>query len=243
MIKMIAAARRRPGMTHGEYIAYIQHVHAVLARSNPVSLQRYVQNHVFDSAYGTTAESTHRVAVHRDSVTELYWPTMQAMQETFAHPYTQKTIGPDGRNFADTGVTTMLIAHDLTLPVPKPGTGGAKVMQFLRMKDGLALPEFFERWRAAHEVVMKESMIAATTIRACVQSHQLQEANHLLAYFGSEDRRYYEGVASFWYEDDAAIGAFRQYEAALLKVNAEPSQSFYSADDSFFLYVRESHVL
>ena len=34
MIKMLAAVTRRPGMTHAEYLAYIQHVHGKITTGN-----------------------------------------------------------------------------------------------------------------------------------------------------------------------------------------------------------------
>jgi hypothetical protein len=243
MVKMIAAACRRPGMTHDEYIAYIYQVHAALARKNPVTLQRYVQNHVFDSAFGSSAMSTNQMVMCRDSVTELYWSSMEAMQQTFAHPYTQQTIGPDGKNFADVRVSLSLVTTEEPLAVKRPGVGGAKVMHFLRMKEGLTLPEFFTRWSAAHKKVMDESQIAAISLRAYVQSRQLPEANAMLAYFGGEETRPFEGVGSLWYDNEASLAMFRHYEQSFIAVNSDERQAFYEPADSFFLYARAVEVL
>ena len=52
MIKMMAAICRKPGMTHAEYLAYVQHVHGAISTEQPLTLRRYVQNHVFDAAFG-----------------------------------------------------------------------------------------------------------------------------------------------------------------------------------------------
>ena len=40
MIKMMAAVCRRPGMTHDEYVAYVQHVHAAISNENLLTLRR-----------------------------------------------------------------------------------------------------------------------------------------------------------------------------------------------------------
>lgn len=45
MIKMIAALCRRPGMTHAECLAYVQHVHGALATEEPAGLRRCVHHH------------------------------------------------------------------------------------------------------------------------------------------------------------------------------------------------------
>ena len=243
MIKMMAAACRRPGMTHAEYIDYIHRVHAAIARENPVTLQRYVQNHVFDGAFGTQAEATHRMVVSRDSVTELYWPSFEAMGQTFAHPYTQQKVGPDGANFADLRVSLSLVAEELECPVPQPGAGSVKVLHFLRMAPGLSLAQFFERWASAHTQVLAQEPAVATALRRCVHSRQLTQGNAMLAHFGAEETQPYEGVASLWFDEVASLGLFRRYESALLRLNAVSDQAFYAPAASFFLYAHEVDVL
>ena len=61
----------------------------------------------------------------------------------------------------------------------------------------------------------------------------------MLAYFGGQDAAIYEGVASLWFDDTASVGAFRDYERALLAINAEASAAFYDPAQSFFLYATE----
>ena len=239
MIKMIAAACRRPGMTHAEYLAYVQHVHGAISNENPVTLKRYVQNHVFDSAFGTTDQTKHSMVVSRDSVTELYWDSPQEMAATFQHEHVRTKVGPDGPNFADTSVMLSMVAHEVEQPVFRPGRGsGAKVMHFIRAVEGLPLQEFFDRWQRAHALVLERSPEAAAQVRRCVQNRQIPDFNSMLAYFGGLDT-YYEGVASLWFDNAAVIGAFRAYERALLEINADPQASFYRPADSFFVYATE----
>jgi hypothetical protein len=238
MIKMIATLCRRPGMTHAEYLAYVQHVHGAIAAEQPVTLTRYVQNHVFDAAFGAAGDRTHALVPARDSVTELYWDDPQAMSQTFAHDHVRTKVGPDGANFSDLDVALSIVAHECEQPVRRPGTAGAKVMHFLRAADGLALTEFFSRWASAHERAMTAVPAAADAIRRCVHNRQLPEFNKMLAYFGGSDV-FYEGVGSLWFDDAMCVGAFRLYERALLEINADPATAFYQPSQSFFLYATE----
>jgi len=193
MIKMIDTICRRPGMTHAESVAYVQHVHGAIAAEQPAGLNRYVQNHVFDAAFGAAGDRTHALVPARDSVTELYWPMRGA---------------------------------------------GAKVMHFLRAAEGLALPEFFDRWQRAHELALERAPAAAHAIRRCVHNRQLPEFNKMLAYFGGSDV-FYEGVGSLWFDDVSSIGTFRAYERALLEINNASTLAFYRPSQSFFLYTTE----
>lgn len=244
MVKMIAAVCRRPGMTHAEYVAYVHQIHGAISRENPVTLKRYVQNHTFDAAFGTSAEPEHCMPVSRDSVTELYWDSMESMGQTFAHEHVRTKVGPDAANFADQSLSLSMVAIEAEQPVSAPSRAvGAKVMHFLRAAEGLTLDEFFTRWARAHERVLQEEPVAAATVRRCIHSRQLPQANEMLAYFNAKDVPIYEGVASLWYDDPSAIGAFRAYERALLEVNAQPETAFFQPAHSFFLYTTEVTIL
>jgi hypothetical protein len=45
-IKLMAASRRRPGLTRAEYQRYIEFYHGTIARQERFFIQSYVQNHV-----------------------------------------------------------------------------------------------------------------------------------------------------------------------------------------------------
>lgn len=240
MIKMMASICRKPGMTRAEYISYIQHVHGSISNASPDKLlRRYVQNHVFDAAFGTQAEVTHSQVVSRDSVTELFWDSPQEMGATFQHEYTRTKIGPDGANFSDLPVALSLVAVEAEQPVPQPGRNtGTKVLHFVRAAEGLALPEFFERWSQAHAQALERAPQAAAAMRRCVHNRQVPDFNKMLSYFGGSPE-IYEGVASIWFDNASTIGAFRAYEQALIEINANPQTAFYQPAQSFFLYATE----
>ncbi|AOJ94819.1 hypothetical protein WK22_17660 [Burkholderia multivorans] len=240
MIKMMAAVCRRPGMTHAEYVAYIQHVHGAISKENPVGLRRYIQNHVFDAAFGSYAEPAHSMPVARDSVTELYWDNADDMTATFAHEHVRTKVGPDAANFADASVSLSLVAVEVEQAVAHPGRAtGAKVLHYLRAMEGLALREFFERWACAHERVLAAEPVAAAALRRCVHNRQVPEFNSMLAYFSAKDVPVYEGVASLWFDDVASINVFRAYERGLLAINADAATAFYRPAQSFFVYATE----
>lgn len=240
MIKMIAAVCRRPGMTHAEYLAYIQHVHGALSNENPVALRRYVQNHVFDSAFGSAAEPSHQQRVGRDSITELAWDNEQDMVATFGHEHVRTRVGPDGQNFADVSVALSLVATEVEMPVPHAGRRqGAKVMQFVRAAEGLTLETFFERWTNAHHRALAQTSGAAQWLRRCVQNRQLPAFNEMLRYFNADGISAYEGVMSLWFDNLGCIGLFREYEQALLAINSDPASAFFQPAQSFFVYATE----
>ena len=240
MIKMMAAICRKPGMTHAEYLAYVQHVHGAISNEQPLTLRRYVQNHVFDAAFGSGSEAVHAMTVARDSITELWWDSAKDMGENFAHEHVRTKVGPDAANFADTSRTLSLVAVEVEQALPNPGRAtGAKVLHYLRAATGLALPEFLARWSSAHERALAAAPLAAAKLRRCVHNQQLSEFNPMLAYFGAKDVAIYEGVASLWFDDTTSVGAFRDYERALLAVNAEAGAAFYDPAQSFFVYATE----
>jgi len=240
MIKMMAAICRKPGMTHAEYLAYVQHVHGAISNEQPLTLRRYVQNHVFDAAFGSGSEAVHAMTVARDSVTELWWDSAEDMGVNFAHEHVRTKVGPDAANFADASRTLSVVAVEAEQTVPSPGRAtGAKVLHYLRMAPGLALPDFFERWAGAHQRALAAAPRAAAAVRRCVHNRQVPQFNPMLAYFGAKDVPIYEGVASLWFDDTASVGAFRDYERALLAINAEPGAAFYDPAQSFFVYATE----
>lgn len=240
MIKVIAAVARRPGMTSAEFFAYIQNVHGSITADNPLTIHRYVQNHVYDGAFGAKSEKTHSQFPSRDCITELYFEDADALKSTFTNNYVKKVVGPDGQNFSDEANALSIVVEEYEQKVINPSKScGGKVVQFLRAKEGLELNEFFERWCRAHTQALTMSPLAAATLRRCIHQHQLPQFNEMLSYFGGKDIPIYEGAASLWYDDMSTVGAFRAYEQVLQAINDNPDTAFYQPEQSFFVYVRE----
>jgi EthD domain len=242
MIKMMAAIRRRPGMTMQEYFPYIQEVHGRLTKAMPLTVRRYVQNHVFDGAFGAAGDAGYGIVFHRDSVTELWFDSFESMGQTFSHSYVRDKIGPDGANFSDLGTALALIAREVDVQVPQPGGHApVKILHFLRKLAELPLDEYFNRWVEATKAILRERPRVAAAIGRCVCSQQLPAGNPLLVYFGGKDMPVYEGVASLWFEEAGALGAFRAYQADLEERNRQAP--FFAPSESFFLMAREVPII
>ncbi|MGW1719148.1 EthD domain-containing protein [Streptomyces sp. NPDC002156] len=241
MLNLIAAVRRKPGMTHHAFLHYLQHVHGSLAAENPLHVRRYVQNHVFDASFGSEEDPTHLTDFGRDSVTELHFENMEALAATMADPYTREVIGPDGAHFSDMPSALALLARPAVL-MPPPSSaeeGQVKVLHFIRMSEGLDQDSFTERWQTAHEKVLAEDEPQAGALRGYIQHRQVSGAEKALRHFGGREEPAYEGVAVLYYASPGdALTHFPSYERSLREHSAETG-GVYDPSRSFVLYSRE----
>ena len=237
MLKIIAAIRRRPGMTHAEYTDYIVRVHGHLARANPLRLHRYVQSHVYDGAFGSAAAPVHAGVFHRDSVTELYFASPKDMAETFAAEYNRTVIAPDGARFAElpTNQTALTNERILVSPTPTPCT---KIMQFLVATSDDTINAAQHGWQAAHEAALGSAPSFAEAIAGLTRSDVITDgpADAMNAHFGGEGRPPLALVSSFWVADDQ-LAHFRAYESGLM------ATGLYDTELSYFLFTREVEIL
>ena len=83
-IKLMAASRRRPGLTRAEYFRYIEHYHGTVARLERFKIEKYIQNHVIDGAFGVLSDADgHKNKVaDRDAVVELHFDSFRDMLAT-----------------------------------------------------------------------------------------------------------------------------------------------------------------
>lgn len=89
--KQLNAARRRAGLTHKEFLNYHVFHHGSLAWQAPVDSrpQVYVQDHVFDSVFGTNTTAVEPAFFGRDDMTELYCNNISQFINTSTTPYVQ----------------------------------------------------------------------------------------------------------------------------------------------------------
>jgi hypothetical protein len=83
-MKLMAASRRRPGLTRAEYFRYIEHYHGTVARVERFKIEKYIQNHVIDGAFGVLSDAgghQNKVA-DRDAVVELHFDSFRDMLAT-----------------------------------------------------------------------------------------------------------------------------------------------------------------
>lgn len=237
MLKIMASARRRPGMTHAEYCSYILNVHGALSRANPLGLARYVQNHVYDSAFGSMAANDHVGAFHRDSVTELYFQSPTDMQRTFSDQYVREVIAPDGRNFSELASNATVLTLETELAQPADSGAGTKIMHFLHAAEGFDSGAAQQAWGAAHAAALEGAPEFAASLAGAIRSDVIPQAtdgpdNH----FGGAQGSPVALVASLWIADDA-VAAFRSYEQSIIDNPA------FDARRSHFLLAREHCIL
>ncbi|MEV5957493.1 EthD domain-containing protein [Streptomyces sp. NPDC051987] len=246
MLTLIAAARRKPGMTHRAFLHHLHHVHGPLSAAHPLRIRRYVQNHVFDASFGTEGDPAHLTEFGRDSVTELRFDDMEALAATMSDPYVRKVIRPDGARFNDLPSALALLTRAEVM-VPPPASDGdaapVKVLHFVHRAQGLGRDDVIDRWLAAHEQVLaEEDSPSAQAVRGCVQHRQVPGDERALRHFGAEDEPCYAGVTALYYDsEDEALTQFPSYERSLRK-RSDDTGGFYDPSRSFVLYGREVTV-
>lgn len=235
MLKIMAVARRRPGMTHAEYVDYVINVHGAIARKNPVGLMIYRQSHVYDSAFGSSASNDHVGVFHRDSVTELHFASPADMARTFADEYTQTVVAPDGLNFAEIATNASLLAQESVLVEPIGRSGLTKIMHFLVSVDGNDSAAQAV-WADAHETALAAAPSFAAALSGVIRSDVRPSGSESDRHFGGVVAPIAALVATLWLPDDA-VPTFRQYETALM------ASGHFDHQHSFFLLTHEHCVL
>lgn len=238
MLKIVAAVRRRPGMTHAEFADYIINVHGKLARDNPLRLQRYVQNHVYDGAFGSHTHETYAGLFHRDSVTELHFASPEDMAATFADEYNRTVIAPDGANFAELATNEAVLTRETVLIAPISETPVTKIMHFLVAAVPSGIDAAQAGWQAAHTTALAAAPDFARALQGLARSDVLPASpgSAMDDHFGGSDRPPLALVASLWVPDNG-VGAFRTYEAAI------SASGLYDRELSYFLFTRDIEIL
>lgn len=247
-IKLMAASRRRPGLTRAEYFRYIEHYHGTIARQERFKIASYIQNHVIDGAFGVLADRTHQQVSDRECVVELYFDNFPDMLVTL-EPATPSAASQDGKFFADEPTNVIVMAEEEEIPVPTPLTtfnaglgivksvGSLKVLQYIMRDDEVYREDYYRYWREAHEAAMEKSPYAREQMRRCVANKRCRINDNDGAarkHFGMVDPPIYDLVVSMWFDTIEHVGAFRQYNEAL---QAFPAK-FANWSKSFFLYTR-----
>jgi hypothetical protein len=252
-IKLMAASRRRPGLTRAEYQRYIEFYHGTIARRERFKIDSYVQNHVIDSAFGTLADETHRQVADRDAVVELCFANFRDMIETL-EPANPSDASQDGKFFADERNNIIVMAEEEEVPVPAPLTsfnpglgivksvGALKVLQFIMRDDSVYREDYYQYWRAAHEQALERAPYAREQLRRCVMNKRCRLNDNDAAarkHFKMVDPPVYDLVVCHWYDTMEQAGAFRQYWEALQ--SAKPAFADWSR--SFYLYTKQIVII
>jgi len=252
-IKLLAASRRRPGLTRAEYQRYLEFYHGSIARRERMKIASYVQNHVIDGAFGVLQDETHRQVAERDAVVELYFDNFPDMIATL-EPETPSAASQDGKFFADERTNIIVMAEEEEIPVPQPcpsfnpglgivsGVGALKVLHYV-MRDEEVYPEdYHHHWRRAHEAALEQAPYARAMLRRCVVNRRCRMNDNDGAarkHFKMVDPPVYDMVAAYWFDTMEHAGAFREYVEAL---QSFPTR-FADWSRSFYLYTREVPIV
>lgn len=252
-IKLMAASRRRPGLTRAEYQRYIEFYHGTIARQDRMRINSYVQNHVIDGAFGTLADATHRQVADRDAVVELCFDNFQDMMATL-EPATPSAASQDGKFFADECTNIIVMAEEEEVPVASPlpafnpglgivsGVGGLKVLQFIMRDPAVYREDYYQHWREAHEAALEKAPYAREQLRRCVVNKRCRINDNDGAarkHFKMVDPPVFDMVVSLWFDTLEQAGAFRQYNEAL-QASTRP---FADWSRSFYLYTKQIVII
>ena len=252
-IKLMAASRRRPGLTRAEYQRYIEFYHGSIARRERFKISSYIQNHVIDGAFGVLADATHQQVAERDAVVELSFDNFRDMMETL-EPATPSAASQDGRFFADECTNIIVMAEEEEIPVANPipkfnpglgivsGVGALKVLHYIMRDDEVFREDYYQYWRDAHEVALEKSPYAREQLRRCVANKRCRINDNDGAarkHFRMVDPPVFDLVVSHWYDTIEQAGAFRQYVEAL----QNSSRRFANWSKSFYLYTRQVVII
>ena len=109
MIKMTILLRRKPGMTHDEFVSYHRNNHAPLFRSLAEvkrCVRRYVQCHATGDALPGLPDN------HIDGSTELWFDDLAGLAEVFQSESYMRTIRPDEEKFLDLHACEFLVGTE-----------------------------------------------------------------------------------------------------------------------------------
>jgi len=254
-IKLMAASRRRPGLTRAEYFRYIEHYHGTVARLERFKIDRYIQNHVIDGAFGVLSDTSHKnKTTDREAVVELHFSCFRDMLDTLdPQGVEQSRANQDGRFFADEPTNILVMAEEIELPVAnptpqfnpglgEPNQGALKVMHYIMRQPDVFPNDYYRLWRQAHDEALAKAPYANEMFRRIVVSKRSRVNDNdaeARAHFRMVDPPVYDMVVSFWLDSMEQAGAFRQYFEAL----RESPYDFADWSESFFLYVRQVRII
>lgn len=216
MFKFIIGGRRRPGMTHREYLRYaqVQHGGKVMAEPN-MSLRQYRQNHILDSASGTREHGCPSLPDF-DSFSELWFDDAAGMQAAISSEYYQNIIKPDEPEFTDDHRILVMATEEFEIDVKARRNGRLKLMRFLRRAADVSYDAFLQAWvDDTQRLVLNPHL----TDRICrvIHSRAISDGGqHVRSDFVRGTHvNVYDGVESIWFDSLDDVDAIDRYRSAL----------------------------
>jgi hypothetical protein len=217
----MAAVGRRPGLTHAEFCSYAVDVHAQKVLAGPDLPTRYVQNHVLDGSYGGLRP--------RDSVIELWFDDLEAVNRSTRSGYYREVIEPDEHNLGDhSDAVLMLTREEVREPVVTRHRG-RKVMCFLKRNVATSRESFTERLLS--EPLPPRRSSCGVVYSLPLTSEPVPAGDDVLG--GGRMANEYDAVATHWFERSAA-DALVELRTAYLPLG-DPASSFFVEVDELVL--------
>ncbi len=201
-VKALIVGRRRAGSTLAEHRHHIRQVHGELVlryiAADPTNTpQRYVQNPVVDGQFRATAPASDALALGRDFVTQVWFPSIEALGRSRATPYFKQNIEPDEDNFVDKASVVFFPARERELFSAAPvGNGSWKLFHFIQRSSATDAAAFVKAWAAASADLRR--LPGGAGVRRHVQ-------NDILNRPGAPGLA--DGIDEFWLEDEASSRA------------------------------------
>src|SRR5262245_56579705 len=188
MVKAIAFFKRRAGMAVDEFQAYWRTRHPEVV-TRLAGIRRYVQSHTRPAAYAK-GEPIY------DGIAELWFDDTRAMHALRGTP-AMAALEADEAVFIDRATMRLLLTEEHVIKDGAAPAGGAKNVEFVTRRPGMAVDDFQRYWREVH------GPLAATipVIRRYVQSHARASA------YERGRTPPYDGLAITWFDDNAAMRA------------------------------------
>lgn len=199
-VKLVTWFKRKAGLSVAAFQAEWRAAHAHKAL-RVAGLCGYVQSHVLVSGY-------RKGEPFCDGLAELWFADRQALDAARESPAFAAALA-DADRFRDASTAgAMLTVEHLVKDGAKPA-GGVKNVELVARRRDLAVEEFHRYWREHHGPLAAR----IAPIRRYVQSHAIDDPR----------TRAYDGIASTWFDDTAAMRASAATEEYRLTREDEPN--------------------
>lgn len=221
MVKAVSFFKRKAGMPVEEFQAYWLRDHPAVVVRLP-GVRRYVQSHTLLAGY-RKGEPIY------DGIAELWFEDTKALH-ALRGTKEMEAVAADEAVFIDRGTMGLILTEEHVIKDGPAPPGGAKNVEFVTRKPGLAVDEFQRYWRETHGPLAAQIPM----IRRYVQSHTRPSA------YERGRTPAYDGVAITWFDDTPAMRASAG-TAQYARVRAD-EPSFIAPGDAPFIITTE-HVI
>lgn len=219
MVLLNICASRVPGMTHSEYCRYLKDNHARLVLgTEPVArhLTSYVQQHIFDAAYGDQAPTA-----RFDSVSHISAASVADHMAASASQEFKDHIAPDEPKFSDSRTVLMLMLEEQPLETTVRGPSQYRLLHYLANNANTSIDVLQGHWAEAHATLQKEKPSLFDAVRRTVLYKALA---------GPMGQPPYGGMCELGFlamDDAPAMRAYARAIEVRLQPFIEPEKSFF----------------